>query len=420
MRKTSLLSACLLCVAVAASDQPGWPEFRGPGGQGHASAESLPLEWSEEKNVQWKTAIPGRGWSSPVLHENTIWLTSATEDGRELSAISVDLESGGVRRELKLFEVADPQFAHKFNSYASPTPVIDSGKVYVTFGSPGTACLDAQTGKVLWERRDLECNHFRGAGSSPLIYQDLLLMHFDGSDFQYVIALDKNTGETRWKKNRSIDFKDLTPEGKPEADGDFRKAYSTPLVADYGAGPVMLSLGSKAVYGYRPETGEEIWRVEERKFHSGTCRPVVGNGLVFISLGFPKSELLAIRPPSSTGTPEVIWRTSRNAPSKPSPLLVNEMIFMVDDGGIASCLEAKTGREIWRERVGGNYSGSPLFGAGRIYFFNEEGKTVVIDASKEFKILATNELGDGFMASPAVAGETLILRSRTHLYRIGK
>lgn len=405
----------LLSVTVQAGSR-SWTEFRGASGQGIAESTALPLRWSETNNVRWKTPIHGRAWSSPVVDEQRVWVTTASEDGQQLGVISVELATGKILHDQKLFDVPNPQFAHKFNTYGSPTPVLEGNRVYVTFGSPGTACLDAEKGRVLWQRTDFVCNHFRGAGSSPILHKNLLLMNYDGSDFQFVVALDKETGKTVWKKDRSIDFKDLTAEGKPEADGDFRKAFSTPLVTDYGSGPVLLSLGSKALYAYRPETGEELWRVEERKCHSGTCRPVVGDGLIFSSMGFAKSELLAIKP--SGAHPEIVWRTGRNAPCKPSPLLVNGLLFTVDDGGIASCLDAKTGRENWRERIGGNYSASPIAGAGRIYCFNEEGKTVIFEASPEFKILAANDLGDGFMASPAVAGNALILRSRTHLYRV--
>ena len=416
MKLVALLTLCLS--ALTSFAQGEWPQFRGPTGEGRADA-NLPLEWSEDKNITWKTPIHGRAWSSPVVWGNQIWLTTASEDGNELYAVAVDLQTGKIIHDQKIFHESAPQFAHKFNTYGSPTPVIEEGRVYITFGSPGTACLDTKTGKVLWERRDLECNHFRGAGSSPVLHGDLLIMHFDGSDFQYVIALNKHTGETAWKTQRSIDFQDLTPDGKIEADGDFRKAFSTPLITDFGNGPVMLSLGSKALYAYRPGSGEELWRLEERKTHSGTCRPVVGHGLIFVSTGFSRSELLAVKPPVGEGKPDVIWRSSRNAPNKPSPLLVGDYLYLVDDGGIASCLEARTGQEAWRERVGGNYSASPITANGRIYFFNEEGKTTVVEAKPEFKILASNELGDGFMASPAVAGDSLILRSRTHLYRIG-
>jgi outer membrane protein assembly factor BamB len=397
-----------------------WPQYRGPDGDGHSDAKGLPLTWSETNHVKWKTPIHGRAWSSPVIWGNQIWLTTATEDGRELSVLCLNREDGQVIRDTKIFDVENPQFAHKFNTYASPTPVIEPGRVYVTFGSPGTACLDTKTGQVLWTRRDFVCNHFRGAGSSPILFRDLLIMNFDGSDYQYVVALDKKTGKTVWKKDRSVDYQDLTPDGKPQADGDFRKAFSTPHVAVFDGRPVLISQGAKAHYGYEPLTGAELWRVEERSCHSAAARPVVGQGLIFLSTGFSKGVLLAVRP-GGTGvvnSTHLVWKATRNVSNKPSPLLVDDLLFMIDDGGIASCLEAKTGAEVWRERVGGNYSASPVYAEGRIYFSSEEGKTAVIEAGRQFKVLAENQLGDGFMASPAIAGKAFFLRTRTHLYRI--
>jgi len=412
------LAAMSLCSIAAAADN--WPQFRGPDGDGHAKATELPFRWSESENVSWKTAIHGRAWSSPVIWGEQIWLSSATEDGTRLYAICVDARTGKIIHDLKLFDVETPQAIHKFNSYASPTPVIEEGRVYVTFGSPGTACLDTRTGKVLWQRTDFVCNHFRGAGSSPIIFGDLLIMHFDGSDYQYVVALDKKTGRTVWKTNRSVDFQDLTPEGKPKEDGDFRKAFATPHVAMIDGKPLLISQGAKAHYGYDPFTGEEIWRVEERSCHSASDRPVVGKGMIYMTCGFSRGLLIAVR----TGGRGVItdthvaWRATRGIPNKPSLLLVNDLIFMVDDSGLAGCLRANDGTEVWRERIGGNYSASPIYGVGRIYFFSEEGKTIVVEAGPQFKKLAENKLDSGFMASPAVTGKALILRTKTHLYRI--
>jgi outer membrane protein assembly factor BamB len=411
--------ALLLCNLLHAAE-PAWPQFRGPLGTGISDAKSLPLNWSDESHVTWRTEIHGRAWSSPIIDQTNIWLSSATPDGHELYAVCVDAKTGNIVRDQKLFSIEKPQFAHPFNSYASPTPVLEPGRVYVTFGSPGTACLDSASGKVLWTRTDLQCNHFRGAGSSPILYKNLLIMNFDGSDFQYVIALDKLSGKTVWKTDRSIDFKDLTPEGKVSADGDWRKAFSTPLVHDFGQGPILISHGSKALYAYEPETGKELWHVEEQKTHSGSGRPIVGHGMIFVSMGHPKSELWAIKSGGSgdvTAT-HVAWKVKRNVPTRSSAVLSGDLIFMVDDGGIATCVEAKTGSIIWNERIGGTYSAAPLLGAGRIYFFSEDGKTTVVAADRQFRILAQNQLGDGFMASPAVLDNSLVLRSKTALYRI--
>jgi outer membrane protein assembly factor BamB len=410
--------AALLAAVPAAED---WPQFRGPGGDGHA-AGSLPLTWSETANVTWQAPIHGRAWSSPIVVGSRVWLTTATPDGKRLGVVAVDRASGRVVHDATLFEVATPQFAHDFNTYASPTPAADGGRVYVTFGSPGTAALDATTGEVLWTRRDLECNHFRGAGSSPIVFRDRLILHFDGSDVQYVVALDTRTGRTLWKTPRSIDFKDLKADGTPEAEGDMRKAFATPHVIEVAGAPVIISTGSKATYGYDPATGRELWRVEERNAHSGSTRPVAGHGLVFVPSGFPRGTLLAIRPDGrgdATAT-HVAWRLERGVPNKPSLALAGDLLFMVTDAGVASAVEARTGAVVWTARLGGTFSASPLVSGNRVYFFDEEGKTTVIAAARTFEKLAENQLGDGFMASPAAADGALFLRSRTRLYRIDR
>jgi len=424
----ALLNGLSLC-----AEDTNWPQFRGPRGDGCSTSTGLPLHWSDQSGgsgIKWKTAIHGRAWSSPVIWGSQIWLTTATENGRELYVVCVERESGKILRDSKVFDVAMPQFAHQFNTYASPTPVIEEGRLYATFGAPGTACLDTHTGEVLWTRRDLECNHYRGAGSSPIVFQDLFIMNFDGSDHQFIIALDKKTGRTVWQKNRSVDYKDLDPDGRVQAEGDFRKGFATCQIASLDGRTTLLSQGSKAFYAYDPLTGEEFWRVEDRTSHSGATRPVLGHGLVFVPSGFSSGQLLAIRPgkkgevldvnaaePPPTQL-QVVWKTKRNVPKKPSLLLVGDLLFGIDDNGVATCWEAKTGHTFWNERIGGNYSAAPLAAEGRIYFFSEEGKTTVVAAEREFKKLAENQLGDGFMASPAVSGKALFLRTRTELYRI--
>jgi outer membrane protein assembly factor BamB len=407
-------------VLVVAAVLLQWPQFRGPDGLGTSNATELPLAWGEGKNVRWKTAIHGRAWSSPVILGSQVWVTTATPDGRELFAVALDKGSGKIVHDLKLFDVANPQAKHSFNSYASPTPVIEPGRIYVTFGSPGTAAVDTNTGRVIWQRRDLECNHYRGAGSSPIVYRDLLIMHFDGSDIQYVAALDKHTGKTVWRTPRSVDFQDLGPDGKPQAEGDFRKAFATPHIVIANGKPILISIGSKATYGYDPMTGKELWRLEERSSFSGSTRPVAGNGLVFYPTGFNSGHILAVRPDGrgDVTSTHVVWRVTRGAPNKPSLLLARDLLFMVSDSGIVTCLDARTGAEVWRSRLNDSYSASPIYADGRVYFFSEEGKTTVIDAGRTFKVLAENYLDDGFMASPAIDGRALFLRTRTHLYRI--
>ncbi len=416
-----ILALCtIVAAATSAGGQENWTSYRGPTDQGHAGDADLPVRWSETENVAWKTPVPGKAWSSPVIWGNRIWLTNVGEDGTRLSVVSVDKNSGKVVLRKHLRYIVAPQYCHPFNSYASPSPVVEEGRVYVSFGSPYNACLDSKTGEPVWERTDFVCNHFRGAGSSPFLYKNLWIIHFDGSDRQYVVALDKMTGETVWQTDRTVDFDDLDPEtGGPTREGDLRKAFSTPVIAEVNGKPILISLGSMALYGYEPETGKELWRVDVIGTHSGSCRPVVGHGLVFSPMG-SGGELLAVRPDGSGEVTEshVAWRYKRVVPKRPSLLLVGDFLYMVDDRGVGACLEAKTGREVWRERIGGDFSASPILAGGRIYFFNQDGKATVIKASPEYEVLAENELDEGLMASPAVSGNSLFVRTKTHLYRI--
>jgi outer membrane protein assembly factor BamB len=420
----------LLAPGLLWAGDANWPQFRGPRGDGTTTSTGLPLQWGERQHVKWKTPIHGRAWSSPVVWGGQVWLTTATEKGHELYALCVNLETGRIERDLKLFEIEKPQYAHPFNTYGSPTPVIEEGRVYVTFGAPGTACLDTRTGATLWERRDFVCNHYRGAGSSPILYSNLFIVNFDGSDHQYIVALDKRTGRTVWEKKRSIDYKDLGPDGLPMTEGDLRKGFGTCHIAPLDGVVTLLSQGSKALYAYDPLSGEELWRVEERLNHSASTRPVVGQGLVFVCSGWATGQLLAVRPgrkgevvDANSGLPataqlRVVWKTKRNVPKKPSLLLRDDLLYGLDDIGVVTCWEARTGQVVWSERVSGNYSASLLAAEGRIYLFSEEGKATVVAAGRAYQKLAENQLSDGFMASPAVSGSALLLRTKTALYRI--
>ena len=410
----------VLGVAASASGGENWTNFRGPTDQGHADGADLPVKWSEGENVAWKTPVPGKAWSSPVIWGDRIWLTNADEGGAYLSVVCVDKNSGKIVLKKRLQYVVAPQYCHPFNSYASPSPVIEDGRVYVSFGSPYNACLDSKTGEPIWERTDLVCYHFRGAGSSPFLYKNLWITHFDGSDRQYVAALDKLTGKPVWQTDRSVDFQDVDSEtGRPTREGDLRKAFSTPVIADVDGKPVLISLGSMALYAYDPETGKELWRVEAVGSHSGSCRPVVGHGLVFSPMGSGR-ELVAVRPGGRGNVTDshVAWRYDRAVPRRPSLLLVGDLLFMVNDQGVGACLEAKTGRELWRQRIGGDFSASPILAGGKIYFFDQKGKATVIKAAPQHEVIAENQLDEGLMASPAVSGNALFVRTKTHLYRI--
>ncbi len=413
----------LLTFSILSAAQADWPQFRGPLGTGFIpDGTRLPAEWSESKNISWKIALPGRAWSSPVVSEDTIWLTNADEKGHELSAIAIDAKKGKVVYSNRLFYVDEPQYAHKFNTYASPTPIIEGSHVYLTWGAAGTACINTKTKKVLWTRDDFVCDHFRGSGSSPILYENLLILTFDGADFQYVAALDKHTGKTVWKTDRSVDFQDLGPDGKPFRDGDMRKGYSTPHIIHHNGLTQLISIGAMACYAYEPLSGKEIWRITERAQHSASTRPVYGHGLVFYPTGFAKGQLLAVDPGAKgeAANTHIKWRLKRSVANKPSILLIKNHIYMIADGGVASCVEAKSGNVVWNERIGGNYSASPVTDGKRIFFLSEEGKTTVIAAKPEYKVLAVNQLDNGLMASPAIHKQAFILRTKTHLYRIAK
>ena len=420
MRKTPilLLTASLSGVALLGN----WPDYRGPGRDGVSQVTNLPLRWSETLNVRWKTPIHGRAWSSPVIWEKQVWLTTATENGKELSVLCIDRDSGKILLDRKLFDVAIPRpLSNAVNTYASPSPTIEEGRVYVHFGSYGTACLDTKTFEVLWERRDLPCDHWRGPASSPVLWEDLLFLHMDGADVQYVAALDKTTGFNRWVTFRSVDYGDLEENGRPRMSGDFRKAYNTPLVIEFQGEPQLISPSAKGAYGYDPRTGREIWQIRHGG-HSSAPRTLYSDGQVGIGTGYIGSaaQLWGVRLGGRgdvTGT-HIAWKYARGAPKHSSPVLAGGRVYMVSNDGIATCLDFKSGQEIWKIRIGGLHSASVLYAGGRIHYFDEDGRTTILQPGETPDILARNQLDDGFMASPAVADGALFLRTKTHLYRI--
>jgi outer membrane protein assembly factor BamB len=413
-----------ICSVTLAADE-NWNQFRGPRGDGTSKATQLPVTFGEgSPEIVWKTPIPGRAWSSPVVWDKQIWVTNCPEihnlsEGQDklaeplkFSAVCIDLDSGKVVHDLVLFEVDTPQFTHVTNSYGSPTPYIEQGRVYIHFGAYGTACLDPETGKKIWERRDLPCNHFRGPGSSVAVYGDLLYLTMDGFDQQYIVALNKLTGETVWKKDRNIDF--------GTTDGDAKKSYSTPLLIKVEGQEMLISPFAAATIAYNPKTGDPIWMVRHGGMNAAG-RPLFGNGLVFINSADGPNPLVAVHP-SGTGdiTDKIAWKSSKAIPKRPSELLIGDLLFLMNDGGVASCMEAATGKVIWSKRLPGEYWASPLYANGLIYCFGQKGEIPVFKATRELEVVAENKLDDGFNASPAVAGESLILRSKTHLYRIQK
>lgn len=396
-----------------------WPDFRGPAGDGHSRGKGIPLSWSETQNVKWKIPVPGRSWSSPVVWGSQIWLTKAPEDGCRMGAMCVDRTTGKVLMDRVIFtnEVLEEQGpGHDSNSYASPSPVIEAGRVYLHFGKYGTACLDTRTFKTLWERRDLLCTHSAGPGSSPVLFRNLLILTYDGIDHQFLAALDTKTGKTVWKRDRSVDWKQIDPPGKTP-DVQQRKAFSTPFLTNWEGRPLLISTGAKATCGYDPLTGEELWKVTYKGF-SNASRPLAGHGFAYINTGYGRAELYAVRLGGRGDITDthVAWKADRNVPLNPSPLLLDGLMYLISGGGILTCLDAKTGEEVWKERLEGAFSASPVLIEGRVFLFNEAGKAVIFEPGRQFKRVAENQLENGLMGSPAVVGRSLILRTKTHLY----
>ena len=435
-RKWATTATCFLFLFSGAQAETTWPQFRGPDGQGRSDATGLPLRWDESTNIVWKTPIDGKGWSSPVVADGKVWLTAATqvaasEDERQarvegikqgerlavantisLWANEVDLRTGKVLRQVKLADVDSPQPIHALNSYASPTPVLAEGRLYCHFGDYGTFCLDTDEGKVVWQKR-FALEHAVGPGSSPLLFDDLLIVPCDGTDAQYILALHSSNGKTAWKKDR--------PPLRAE-DPDVHKAFCTPLLIQYQGEQQLVIPGSQWCVAYRPRTGEAIWRVDYDRGFSTVPRPVFDGKHVFICTGFSGKGLWAISPDGRGDVTEthVEQITSKQVPHMSSPVVFGERLYTVNDAGIAQCFDTTTRKQLWKKRVGGKFSASLLYADRRIYLCSHEGRTTVLAAGDEYQEIATNDLDGQLMASPVVADGDLLLRTESHLYRIGE
>lgn len=421
-------------IQAVVEESGNWNQYRGPRGDGSTQAD-LPIEFSEgSPQVKWKTPLTGRAWSSPVVWEDRIWLTNAPEIQNapglsdfdaipetlppaldpplKFSVVCLNANTGEILKNLEVLDVTHPQFTHLTNSYASSTPVVEAGRLYAHYGAHGTVCLDTATDKVLWRRTDIYCHHWRGAGSSPIVHGDLLYVAFDGYDHQFIVALNKHTGETVWQRQRDVDF--------GTDDGDAKKAYSTATVIEVDQRLMLISPFATATTAYDALTGEILWTVRHGGMNAA-ARPVTGNGLVFIAAGDGRDTVVAIDPRVELpdGQDRVRWQSGRSTPRRPSPLVVGDAFFMLEDKGVLSWLDARTGEPITNDRVTGNYWASPLLARDRIYTFSQEGRITVLQADESLKVLAINELAEGMNASPAVVGNRLILRTFKHVYCIG-
>jgi outer membrane protein assembly factor BamB len=434
---TSLLAIVVagLAAGTAAADDE-WPQFRGPDGQGRTEVQGLPLTWSETENVVWKTALPGEGHSSPVVSGNQIWVTAAIAEklseeeaqkrlatirnpqslqlagSLQLQAICVNRDSGKIEHAVTLFTVPVPEPKHALNSYASPTPVIAGNRVICHFGTYGTACVNREDGSILWRNDGLKLEHQNGPGSSPVVWNDLAIVHLDGTNTQSIAALKLASGEVAWQTVRSGQM-DPTPE--------LQKAYCTPLLVQTGDRPLLISPAANWVYGYDARDGREIWKASYGQLGFSTVpRPVISGDRVYVATSYMQSRLLAVK---FDGTGDVTashisWTSDKQIPQKPSLIAREGRLYFVSDKGIARCLDAATGDEKWFSRLPGDYSASPLSAEDRLYFFNQDGICTVLKTGDTFEKVAENRLDSGFMASPAVAGKALYLRTASALYRI--
>jgi outer membrane protein assembly factor BamB len=395
--------------ALSSARAADWTEFRGPTGQGHSSEERLPVEWSKEKNVVWKVATPP-GWSSPIVAGGKVYMTAAVPQagGYSLRALCLDAGIGKKLWEREVFtEGADAPRIHSKNSHASPTPLIEGDHIYVHFGHMGTACLD-RDGKIVWSNRDLTYRPVHGSGGSPILVDDMLIFSSDGASEQFIVGLDKTTGKVRWKTKRDT-----------EAEKKF--SFSTPLVIEVKGQKQLISPGSDVVHALDPATGKEIWHARYSGY-SVIPRPVFGHGLLFVCTGYDVPGLVAIRPDGSGDVTEthIIWKMRQGSPHTPSPLLVGDELYTVSDGGVATCMDARTGKVHWQKRLGGAFSASPVHAGDKVYFQSEDGVGTVVAASTTFKQLGRNALGERTLASYAVADGALFIRTDRQLYRIGK
>jgi outer membrane protein assembly factor BamB len=408
------LMLAVLFSASASAANDSWPEFRGPAGQGLSTATNVPVHWSPTEGISWKQEIPGTGWSSPVLVDGRLYLTTAVtaESGDvSLRALSINAADGKIVWDVEAIQgaAADAKMMHEKNSLASPTPIVADGRIYVHFGHMGTAALDLK-GNVLWRQTDLKYRPMHGNGGSPALVGDLLIFSCDGEKDPFLVALDRADGQVRWRQPRSA----IT--GKSFS-------FSTPLVVEVDGAKQLISPASGYVGGYNPSDGQEIWHVSYGEGYSVIPRPVFSHGLLFVCSGYNKAQLLAIDPAGAKGdatATNVRWQTDRGVSLTPSVLVVGDELYYVADNGAASCVDAATGAAHWSKRLGGDFSASPVYADGRIYFLSEAGVASVVKASTEYELLATNDMEERALASPAVADGAIYLRTQSHLWRVGE
>jgi outer membrane protein assembly factor BamB len=402
------------------SQQNSWTHFRGNDLNGIANVDLAPIKWSSDSNIVWKTEIHDKGWSSPVVLGNQIWMTTALNDGKEMYAICVDYQTGKIIYDILLFNPDSIYRKHGINSYATPSPCIEDGFVYINFGRYGTACLNTNNGKVVWQRTDIEFLDIQGPGSSLMLYKNLLIMHCEGIHKQQILALDKATGKTIWQIDRPKKIYDkLEPIGK--------KAYVTPIIVNVNGKDQLISNGSAVCIAYDPNTGEEIWRVVGG-IDSTISMPFSEDGSIFFYTGFKINdedekyvELLAVNPEGIGDVTEthILWRLETPILQLLTPVVRNGLIYTIDTKSIMMCVDAKSGDIIWSKRVKGKFNASPIYANGNIYFSSTKGDIIVIKEGKQLNIIAENELEGEIWATPVILEGNILIRTSKFLYKIG-
>ncbi len=402
----------------AQESELNWTHFRGSNLDGISKDSGFPVQWSDSSsNIAWKTEIPGRGWSSPVVYGNQVWCTSATEDGTEMFAYCIDFNTGNLLFKVKIFEPEEIFRKHSINSYATPTACIEEGFVYVHYGRYGTACLETGNGQIMWKRDDLHCKHVQGPGSSPVLYKNLIILHLEGTDQRYLAALDTKTGKTVWKVDRPEEpYKPLPDIGK--------KAYITPIIIRVEGRDLIISNGSAVCIAYEAQTGKEVWRVVKGA-ESTVAMPVESNGLVYFYTGFETSpegkdysELLAVDPVGRgdiTGT-NIRWIVKSPRLQLSTQVIKDGLLYTVDSESILKCMDAMTGETIWTERLKGKYNSSPVWADGKIYFSSTRGETTVIREGRSYERIALNTLDGEIWATPSFLRGSILLRTSKFLY----
>jgi outer membrane protein assembly factor BamB len=417
---SAIYTACFSILISGCNNQKGnWTHFRGDRLDGIADVSKAPVKWTADSNVIWKTPIHDKGWSSPVVYGNQVWVTTATEDGKQLYAVCTDFKTGEIIYDIKVFEPDSVYSKHPINSYATPTPCIEKGFVYVHFGQYGTACINTENGSIIWQRADLKCNHIQGPGSSPIIYKNLLILHLEGSDIQYIVALDKTNGQTVWRTERRKELYDpLEPIGK--------KAYITPLIVNVKGRDMLISNGSAVCSAYDPETGKEIWWIV-RGEDSTIAMPFSENGKVYFYTSYvvpPEgenyAELIAVDPDGQEDiTENILWRIKTPVLQLLTPVIRNGLIYTIDSESNLKCIDSQTGNEIYTEKLRGKFNSSPVYAAGNIYFCSIKGEIFVIKEGQEYNVVAKNRLDGEIWSTPAILRNSILIRTSKFLYRIG-